>query len=190
MINNSVREYQLENLNVETKEHVHSVSELSIFIGKKLNLDDDRLYTLKEIALFHDIGKSKISLDIIEKKGSLTDKEFTEIKKHPEYGRDILLEFDFNESEANMIYQHHERCDGSGYPLGITDCDISLEAKIIAVCDVFDALLSDRVYKKAWNEKEVKEFFKSSKEEFCPRVINIVLNNFKEMIDIRNNIFL
>jgi len=178
--------YQLKKLNIETMEHVYSVSKLSIFIGRKLNLQDDRLYTLGEMSFFHDIGKSMISSNIIEKDGPLNDDEFKEIMKHPEYGRNILIDYGFTEKEAEMVYHHHERCDGSGYPLGLKGHEISLESKIIAACDVFDALLSDRSYKRPWIKDNVKKFFIKNKKKFDDSIVDIIINDFEKMMEIRD----
>ena len=90
-------------------------------------------------------------LEILHKPGSLTDEEFAEIRRHPESGRRLLEELGgFPETVRSLVSDHHERLDGTGYPRGLKECDLTIETRILAVCDVYDALVSDRVYRSAW----------------------------------------
>ncbi|ABI69192.1 HD-GYP domain-containing protein [Syntrophomonas wolfei] len=138
----------LRNKDEYTLQHSVSVGILSIKIGQSLGLDADKLKNLGIAGLLHDIGKSMISLDIINKPGPLDDKEFKEIKKHPVYGYQIVNEIKLEDQDIpQAVLQHHEHQDGNGYPLGIRGDRINSFARIIAVADVFDALTSDRAYR-------------------------------------------
>jgi HD-GYP domain-containing protein (c-di-GMP phosphodiesterase class II) len=101
--------------------------------------------------LLHDIGKLAVPLDILQKPASLTDGEFAAIKRHPADGRRLLDELGgFPEAVRRLVSDHHERLDGRGYPAGLTAAELPLETRILAVCDVYDALVSHRVYRAAW----------------------------------------
>lgn len=131
-----------------TYQHCINVSIYSMFIGKWLNLEKSALKKLSYSALLHDIGKERISKNIIQKPGKLTNAEYTEIKKHPIYGYELIRSnTKFSLDIAMGVLQHHEKEDGSGYPLGLSGKSIHLFGKIIAVADIFDAMTSERAYK-------------------------------------------
>ncbi len=139
---------QLEEKDDYTFNHSLNVSMLATMIGKWLNYSDKHIKQLALTGLFHDIGKLKVPDNIINKPGKLTGKEFEIIKKHPIYSFNILSEtVGISKNVLIGVLQHHEREDGSGYPQGIKGDKIHEYAKIIAVCDVYDALTSDRKYK-------------------------------------------
>jgi len=130
--------------------HTHSlnVSVYAICLGKHLGMNGRELEDLGTAALLHDIGKSKIDHEIINKDGKLTDDEFETVKKHPEYSWDILNKVGVtNRHILNGVRHHHEKVDGTGYPDRLKGDDIHQYAKIIAICDVFDALTTKRSYK-------------------------------------------
>lgn len=130
--------------------HTHSinVSVYAISLGKYLGLKDSTLEALGHSVLLHDLGKSKVKKEIINKNGKLTDDEFAEMKHHPKWGYDLALKLGIiDENILSGIRSHHEKIDGSGYPDGLKDKEIPLFAKMIAVCDVFDALTTKRSYK-------------------------------------------
>jgi putative nucleotidyltransferase with HDIG domain len=126
--------------------HTERVAELSIKVAKKLKLDKESLESLFIAATLHDIGKIKIPEHILTKPGRLTDEEYEVIKQHPFYGAEIVKDTHYTKA-ANIILQHHERLNGSGYPFGLKNEEISLEARIIAVCDSFDAMTEERPYR-------------------------------------------
>lgn len=139
--------------------HLTNVTVFSLMIAKKLNYSDERLKLLGLGAFLHDIGKAKVPSEILNKPGKLTDKEFEEVKKHTTYGYEILKEHDdVPELSARIAYQHHERCNGSGYPRGLSKRYIDEFARIVAIADVFDAMVNDRVYRSGLNVKEVIEY--------------------------------
>lgn len=131
-----------------TFQHNERVKDYAIKISDKLNLDIDRKQNIVFAALFHDVGKIELPGALLTKKEELTIDEWALIKEHPELGAKMLAETHFSEI-AEIILQHHERLDGSGYPQGLRDEQIMLEARIIAVADVFDAMTSDRAYRAA-----------------------------------------
>jgi HD-GYP domain-containing protein (c-di-GMP phosphodiesterase class II) len=183
--NTQILLYQDKLLNIETKEHVENVSRMCVFIAGKFDFTEEKIYNLSIISRFHDIGKIEIPIEILDKNGPLTGEEWSLIKQHPMMGRDILRNFGFRDEETTVVHQHHEKCDGSGYPLGLTCNEISFEAKILAIIDVMDALLSDRSYKKAWPVEKVRDFFEKNEEGFCEAVVDAIMEHFDELISLR-----
>ena len=133
-----------------TAEHTHSVALLTVRVGEELGLAPVRLRALAIGALLHDIGKLRVPDGILQKPAALTDEEYEVIQRHPEWGRDLVLQLGFGRQVARLVSDHHERLDGSGYPRGLPAAQLDLETRVLMVCDVFDALLSDRVYRHAW----------------------------------------
>lgn len=144
--------------------YVHSinVAVLSVIIGIGKGLSNDKLKQLSQAALLHDIGKTSISLDILNKKENLTDEEMAIIRSHPENGYNMLKDnMQLSTVVKNAILSHHENEDGTGYPRQIKSDEIHPLAKIIHVCDVYDALVTNRVYRKAINPAEALEYLMS-----------------------------
>ena len=134
-----------------TEEHTRRVAMLAVEIGEQMNLSRSRLRSMAIGGLLHDIGKLSIPDAILQKPGPLDDDEFAVIKTHPERGRELLEELGgFDESVTRLVLDHHERLDGRGYPRGLESDDLDLATRILAVCDVYDALVSPRVYRDAW----------------------------------------
>ena len=131
-----------------TYEHNNRLHGYSFKIGKKLNLNRATMEKLTFAALFHDIGKINVPDYILQKPGTLSEDEFDYIKMHPTDGKEIIAEI-YTKSIGDIIEQHHERIDGSGYPLGLKSDEILWEAKVIAVADSYDAMTTDRPYRKA-----------------------------------------
>jgi HD-GYP domain-containing protein (c-di-GMP phosphodiesterase class II) len=138
--------------------HCVNVALLSSMLGKWLNLSKKDLTLLTYTAFLHDIGKTKVDQAMLNKPSKLTKSEFDEIKKHSLYAYNLLKNIPFlDESVLLGVLTHHERLDGSGYPLGLKEDKISTFAKIIAITDMFDAMTSDRVYSKKQNPLKVLE---------------------------------
>ena len=134
-----------------TEEHTRRVAMLAVELGERLGLSPSRLRSLAIGGLLHDIGKLSMPDSILQKPGPLDDDEFDVVKLHPERGRELLNELGgFDETVAGLVLDHHERLDGSGYPRGLTGAELDLATRILAVCDVYDALVSPRVYRSAW----------------------------------------
>ena len=131
-----------------THTHCLNVSVYALCLGKHIGLSKDDLLNLGTSSLLHDLGKSKIDSAIINKNGKLTEGEFTEVKKHPYYGWLIAKKIGItNQDILDGIHFHHEKVDGSGYPKGLKKDDIHLYARIISICDAFDAISTKRTYK-------------------------------------------
>jgi len=137
-----------------TKGHSDRVASLALLLGKEVGLRANTLKTIVAAALLHDIGKVKVDDGILKKPGKLTDEEYQAIKKHPEFGLELLHGKDFPWDIRPLVLHHHERWNGGGYPRGLKGEDIPLGARIIGIADVFDALTSDRVYRTAFDTEK------------------------------------
>ncbi|MDO9534789.1 MAG: HD-GYP domain-containing protein [Bacillota bacterium] len=161
-----------------TFSHSVNVAVLAITTGISLGLSRSRLHKIGFGSLLHDLGKIKIPLWILNKNGSLSVEEFEEIKKHPRYGYDMVRMQDYMDiSSALIIYQHHERINGKGYPEGLTSEQIHLFSKIGAIADVYDALVSDRPYRSAFPPHEAFHFLQSGGEEYDQNILQKFFNN-------------
>lgn len=166
----------VEEKDEDTEGHCHRLERLAIATGEKLNLNGDQLITLSYAAYLHDVGKVKVPDEILNKPGPLTDEEWVEMRKHPEYGARMLEDKEFLRDAAKVIYSHHERYDGSGYPRGLSEDDIPIEARIISVVDAYDAMVSDRPYRRALSKATaIEELRKNSGSQFDPKVVRAFL---------------
>lgn len=138
-----------------TRGHSDLVSRYAVEIAHRMALTDNEIEVIKRGGMLHDVGKIGIDEAILNKSGRLTDEEFTEIKNHPIYGANILEPIAFLRGEREIVLQHHEKMDGSGYPQGLHGDDISIGARIIAVCDVFEGVTSNRPYRKPMTPEKV-----------------------------------
>lgn len=146
----------LKNRDDYTAEHSMNVCMFAVTFGSYLGLDDERLITLGMGALLHDIGKIRVPLAILNKPGRLTAEELVEVRKHPQYGVDILKDESVLSPESlDMVLSHHERLDGSGYPRRLVDDQISYFSQLLAIVDVYDAMTSHRVYHRGRSPAEV-----------------------------------
>jgi putative nucleotidyltransferase with HDIG domain len=143
-----------------TEEHTRRVALRAVQLGEELGLSPARLRELATGGLVHDIGKLSVPNSILRKPGALTDDEFAVVKRHAEIGSRMLADLGFSKAVARLVLDHHERLDGSGYPRGLTGPMISLEARILAVCDVYDALISNRVYRDAFSHEDAIELLR------------------------------
>jgi PAS domain S-box-containing protein/putative nucleotidyltransferase with HDIG domain len=170
---------------VETRDpytagHQQKVADLAIAIAREMKLEDTRIDQLRMAAVIHDIGKMYVPSDILSKPGKLSNNEFALIKTHPQGGYDIVKGMDFPCSVAQAILQHHERLDGSGYPKSLKGEDIILEAKILAVADVIEAMASHRPYRPALGiDKALEEISKNKGKLYDPDVVDACLELFK-----------
>ena len=170
-----------------TKEHSDRVASYASLIGEKLNLSNEDLETLRLGSFYHDIGKVGISTKIIFKDTKLTDEEYMEMKKHTFIGSDILSHSPIFNNIIPIVKYHHEKYDGSGYPEGLKGEEIPLLTRIVSVADSFDAMSSDRVYRKALPLEIVKlEMANGAGSQFDPQITNIfldILNNEPDKIN-------
>ena len=172
----------------ETGNHVKRVAEYSKILALKLGLSLENAEMLKLASPMHDIGKVGIPDEILNKPGKLTPDEFEIMKTHAQMGYDMLKHSNkpILQAAAIVSKEHHEKYNGKGYPRGLKGEDIHIFARITAVADVFDALGSDRVYKKAWEDEKIFELFNSEKgEHFDPKVITAFFDSLDEIKIIR-----
>ncbi|WP_379081014.1 HD domain-containing phosphohydrolase [Metaplanococcus flavidus] len=175
-ISEEIKELQRVGGLVEKKDrytHKHSlrVSQYAVKIAKKLKLDRQKMDDLFIASILHDIGKINIPEEVLNKPGKLTAEEFFLIKKHPVDGAEMLRKTAYKKL-ADIVEQHHERVNGKGYPLGLSADEILLEAKIIGVCDTFDAMTEDRSYRKAFTaEFAMDEIRRLSGVQYDPAVV-------------------
>jgi putative nucleotidyltransferase with HDIG domain len=162
----------------ETEEHCKRVSENSIRLGMILGIKGNRLRNLKWGAYLHDIGKIGTPENILLKKGPLSKEEFSVVKKHSILGQSMIKNIDFLVEASEVVLYHHEKYEGTGYPLGLRGDEIPLFARIFAIVDAFDAMTNDRPYRKALGLKKVrKELNRCSGTHFDPKI----LKNFLEL---------
>jgi len=134
--------------------HSVNVSVLALLVGRKLNLDKDQLELLGSGSILHDVGKTLVSQEILNKPGKLSEGEFLEMKAHAQRGYEILRKRGSDEQVARIALMHHEKLNGRGYPLGLKAEKVPVLARIVTIVDIYDALTADRVYKKAMHPSQ------------------------------------
>jgi HD-GYP domain-containing protein (c-di-GMP phosphodiesterase class II) len=161
----------LEIHDVYTKHHSQNVAKLSRDIAQNMGLSDYSISQIYYAGLVHDIGKAIIPKEIINKTDKLTFDEYETVKKHPLYAYEVLINSSELKEIATIVLQHHERWDGNGYPNGVSKNDISLEARIISIADTFDAMTSDRPYRKAFDKEiAIQEIIDNAGTQFDPEI--------------------
>lgn len=157
-----------------TYQHSLNVAHLSIQLLKQSRYEYDEVL-IYYAGLFHDIGKSIMPLTVLKKENRLTRDEFNQIKEHAKQGFRILQKYKFPSDVLFAALLHHEKYDGSGYPIGFIGKEIPVIARIVNICDVFDALTSDRPYRKAYSIEEAIQIMENTKEQFDPELIDIFI---------------
>jgi putative nucleotidyltransferase with HDIG domain len=171
----------LELRDEETEGHAERVTEMAVTVARKMGFSQEELVQVRRGSLLHDIGKMGIPDSILHKPGALTEEEREVIKSHPQIAYDLLSRTPFLRKALNIPYYHHERWDGSGYPHGLQGVTIPLEARIFAIVDVWDALSSDRPYRKAWPKKKIIDHIKAENgKHFDPEVVEVFLKILEE----------
>lgn len=164
-----------------TAGHQQRVAALSVAISEKMGFKEKELKQIYFAAMSHDIGKIGVPIDILTKKGKLTEEEFDNIKRHPQTGYEILQKVDFHWPLAEIVRQHHERINGRGYPQGLKGDKMLLESKIIAVADVMEAISKARPYREALGDQvaldEIKKF---RGEQFDPDVVDACVEVYEK----------
>jgi HD-GYP domain-containing protein (c-di-GMP phosphodiesterase class II) len=157
-----------------TKGHSERVTRYSLEIGRRLSLSADRMQVLERAAILHDIGKIGINLSLLHKEGKLTPQDIRELQQHPSIGMHILEPIEFLHDVRVCIGQHHERFDGRGYPNRLKTDEQLLEARILTVADAFDAMTSDRPYRKALSQDiAIAELRGNAGRQFDPEIVGI-----------------
>jgi HD-GYP domain-containing protein (c-di-GMP phosphodiesterase class II) len=161
-----------------TFKHSVDVATMSMIVGRKYGLDDNEIYELGISGLLHDVGKSKIPNEILNKATRLTDEEFAMMKQHSLFGYGILKEkYDLSNAIKLGVLQHHEKMNSTGYPMGVSSDKINLFARIISVADIYDALVTERPYKKPFSPRDAVELIMSMTEELDINVMRSFLES-------------
>ncbi|HHY40414.1 MAG TPA: HD-GYP domain-containing protein [Syntrophaceticus sp.] len=165
-------------------QHLERVANYAVALGKRLDMSQEDLVDLYCAALLHDLGKIGIPEDILKKPGALTREEFAQVRKHPEIGTKILETLVASEKISSIILHHHEFYNGTGYPSGLAREEIPLGARIIAIADAYDAMISERPYSRAkTHEEAVAELIRCAGIQFDPRLIV----HFLEVVEQEDN---
>jgi len=165
-----------------THGHSQEVTEYSVVIAQEMNLSKEEITIIRDAGLLHDIGKIGIPDAVLLKPGRLTEEEYAHIKKHPEIGRKILSQVSSLAEIIPLIYHHHERYDGSGYPEGLSGEMIPLGARILAVSDAYQAMTSDRPYRKALPmQVAIDELERFKGKQFDPTIVETFLRILKRL---------
>jgi PAS domain S-box-containing protein/putative nucleotidyltransferase with HDIG domain len=171
----------LELRDEETQGHSVRVVDLTVRLARKMGVWEGDIPALRRGAILHDIGKMGVPDSILLKPGTLTTEEWEIMSKHPEFGYQMLSTIPFLQEAVDIPYCHHERWDGSGYPRGLKEEDIPLTARIFAVVDVWDALMSDRPYRDAWPREKVLDYILTNRGKlFDPHVVDVFLRMMAE----------
>ncbi|MCW8907018.1 MAG: response regulator [Sedimenticola sp.] len=174
----------------ETGDHVIRMSDYACLIARSLELDKNQCEVIRLAAPMHDIGKIGIPDQILLKPGKLTPSEWSIMQTHTRIGYDILRDSTscYIQAGAVIAYGHHERYDGKGYPQGLSGTDIPIEARIVAVADVFDALRSQRPYKKAWSLDRTLNYLETQRgRHFDPDCVDAFFANMEQVLDVRKH---
>ncbi|HHU92181.1 MAG TPA: HD-GYP domain-containing protein, partial [Halanaerobiaceae bacterium] len=164
-----------------TRDHSRNVAILAKRLAEELSLDQEEIEYAYWTGIVHDIGKILVPLEILNKKGRLDEEEFKIIKKHPEWGYQCLARSELLSDIASYVLYHHERWDGKGYPEGLNGKDIPLVAQIIALADTWDAMCSDRPYRKALDkETAMEEIYRNKGTQFNPALVELFLKIITE----------
>lgn len=170
----------LNDRNINEKKHSEDVSLISKNIAEAMDFSPRRIMEVEMAALLHDVGKIAVRTELLNRPGKLTDDEYDEIKRHSESGYQILKSVDEYSSFAYDVLSHHERYDGLGYPRGLKGDEIPIIARIIAVADAYEAISSDRSYRRGLTkEKAIEEIIKNSGSQFDPQVVEAFLKSLK-----------
>lgn len=171
----------LELRDKETEGHTRRVANLTVELARRLGVPESELNHVRRGALLHDIGKMGVPDHILRKHGPLTKQEIKEMRKHPQYAFDLLAPIAYLRPTLDIAYCHHEWWNGKGYPRGLKGEEIPLAARIFAVVDVWDALLSDRPYRRAWEMAEARKYIMGlSGKQFDPAIVDAFFKMIEE----------
>lgn len=168
--------HALELRDQETEGHTRRVADLTLTLARALGIPEVELEHIRRGALLHDIGKMGVPDSILLKPGPLDECEWAIMRRHPEYARTFLSPITYLQPSLDIPYCHHEKWDGTGYPRGLKGEEIPLAARLFAVVDVWDALCSDRPYRRAWTRAQAREYLQAqSGKHFEPRIVAVFL---------------
>jgi len=165
----------------ETEGHTQRVTEMTVDLARKMEVPVKDLIHVRRGATLHDIGKMGIPDHILRKPGPLSEEEWDIMRQHPQYAFELLSPIDYLRPAKDIPFYHHERWDGSGYPLGLSEEEIPLSARLFAVVDVYDALISDRPYRSAWSKQDTLDYIQEQEGIlFDPTIVSAFLGLIKE----------
>ncbi len=171
----------------ETGQHVKRVAAYTEILCRAMGLSEEETWKISVASMMHDVGKICVPREILHKPGKLTEEEFSEIKKHVDYGHKLLENSsgEVMRLAANIAWQHHERYDGKGYENELSGENINIYARAVAVADVFDALVSKRCYKKSWTPTQAREeILNQSGRQFDPQITKLFDEHFDEFLKV------
>jgi PAS domain S-box-containing protein len=167
----------------ETEGHTQRVAEMTLHLANQMSFSKKELVNIRWGALLHDIGKIGVPDDILRKPGPLTEEEWVKMRRHPQFAYDMLASIAHLRPALDIPYCHHEKWDGTGYPRGLKGEQIPLSARLFAVVDIWDALTSDRPYRKAWSEEKALSYIRvQAGLHFDPRIVDLFLGMLSENI--------
>jgi len=181
----------VENRSQETGMHIRRVAQISELLAEKYGLSNEHAQMIKITSPMHDIGKIGIPDKILHKPGKLSSDEYQTMKEHSNLGYKMLNKLDrpLINMAATIAHEHHEHYDGNGYPLGLKGEKIAIEARIVGLVDVFDALGCERSYKKPWADKQIVDYLISKRgTQFDPELVDLFMHNIDEIISFRNQL--
>ena len=164
----------------ETEGHSRRVTEVTIKLAQRLNIGDEEIIHIRRGALLHDIGKIGIPDSILQKPDTLTEEEWSIMRKHPQFAYDMLSPIEYLQPALAIPYNHHEKWDGTGYPRGLKGEEIPTSARLFAIADVWDAVTSNRPYRAAWTEEQALAYIREqSGKHFDPQVVELFFSVIK-----------
>jgi len=167
----------LEIHEIESHGHIRRVTDETLQLAEVLGVEKEELPGIERGALLHDIGKIGILDEILLKRAKLSEEEWDEIRKHPAIAKELLADVPFLKDSLDIPYSHHENWDGSGYPQGLKEEEIPLHARIFSVVETFDALTSDRPFRKAWTRQAATAYLQEQRgKKFDPRIVDVFLS--------------
>jgi len=171
----------IEHHDKESKGHTRRVTEMTLWLAQTMEVGNHELKNIKRGALLHDIGNMIVPESILHSKGELTVDEWVIIHLHPYNAYEMLEQIDLLRPALDIPYFHHEKWDGTGYPRGLVGEQIPLAARIFAMVDVYDALISDRPFRKAWlKEEAVQYLLDESGKHFDPKVVKVFMEHWQK----------